>query len=144
MKNKINFLMLIGAIFFSGCASKIMESYVGKDIRMAMLDYGPPANAFDLGDGRRAFQWVRNSSYTTPTYISSNSYGYGHGTVYGNSYSSNFNANYNASAWVSTNTVITGGQTINSTCVYTAFAKWDKQRKTWIITGYKKPSLMCE
>jgi len=138
-------MILISLIFLiNGCASKIMESYVGKDIRMAMIDYGPPANAFDLGNGTRAFQWVKNSSYTTPTYISSNSYGSGYGNIYGNNYGSNFNANYNTSAWVTTNTVISGGRTIDSTCVYTIFSKWNSNRKAWIITGYKKPSLACE
>ena len=50
----------------TGCASQIMQGYVGKDVREVMLDYGAPANAFDMGDGRRAFQWVIGSSYTTP------------------------------------------------------------------------------
>ncbi|HET9067061.1 MAG TPA: hypothetical protein VFN28_00355, partial [Amaricoccus sp.] len=34
-----------------------MNSYVGKDITAAMVDYGPPAASFELPDGRSAFQW---------------------------------------------------------------------------------------
>ena len=144
MKRKIIGFLIVTIFILSGCASKIMQSYVGKDVRMAMVDYGPPQNAFDIGNGTRAFQWVMRSSYKTPTYISSNSYGSGYGNVYGTRYGSGFNATYNANAWVNTNTVITGGQTIHSKCVYTVFAKWSNERKGWIITGFKKPNLMCE
>jgi len=134
---KIKYLLsIILILILNNCASKIMQSYVGKDIRMAVLDYGPPSNAFDLGNGIRAFQWIQNKSYTTPTYISSNSYL--------NGYGNNFNNTYSRSAWINTNTVISGGQTINSSCVYTLLTKWDKNRKAWIITGYKQPNLMCE
>ena len=115
-------------LFVLGCASQIMKSYVGKDVREVMLDYGPPANPFDMGDGRRAFQWVINSSYTTPATATTtgtvNSYGY--------------------SSWINSNTMITGGQSINSRCVYTLFGKWSEDTNGWSITGFKKPNLMCE
>ena len=54
-------------VILSGCASQIMQRYIGQDAREVVVDYGPPANAMDMGDGRRAFQWVMDSSYTTPT-----------------------------------------------------------------------------
>ena len=111
-----------------GCASQIMQSYVEKDVRDVMLDYGPPANAFDMGDGRRAFQWVINSSYTTPAYATTT------GTV----------TNYGYSSWVTTNTQIHGGQAINSRCIYTLFARWNEARDGWKIIGFKKPNFMCE
>ena len=50
------FTTFIGILILSGCASQIMNSYVGNDVREVMVDYGTPANAFDMGDGRRAFQ----------------------------------------------------------------------------------------
>ncbi len=118
----------IAVTLLTGCASQIMNSYVGKDVREVMLDYGPPANAFDMGDGRRAFQWVMNSSYTTPTTATTT------GTV--NSYGS--------SSWVNSNTMITGGQTITSNCVYTLFGRWNENTSGWSVTEFKKPNLMCE
>jgi hypothetical protein len=93
-----------------------------------MVDYGPPANAFDMGDGRRAFQWVIGSSYTIPVTA--------HTTGMVNSYGPN--------SWVSTNTTITGGQTINSKCLYTLFGKWNDLSNGWVITEFRKPNLMCE
>ncbi len=150
MSKKLFFASSILSIllFISGCASKIMEGYIGKDVRMAVIDYGSPANAFDLGDGTRVFQWVMHKSYTTPTYVSSTGTATTTGSMYGNSYgygnTRRYNANYNATTWLNTNTVISGGQTIHSKCIYTIFAKWSQSRKSWIITSYKKPSLMCE
>jgi len=116
------------ATILCGCASMIMESYVGKDVREAVLDYGVPANAVDLGDGTRAFQWTMNSSYTMP--VTATTTGYATST--------------GPSAWVNTNTVISGGQTVNSSCTYTVLAKWNDPKKSWIISDYRKPRLMCE
>lgn len=115
-------------LLVSGCASQIMQSYIGKDIREVMIDYGQPANAFDMGDGRRAFQWVKHSSYTTPVTSTTN----GSVSVYG------------SNAWVNSNTVISGGQTINSSCAYTLFASWREATKGWVVVDFKKPNIMCE
>ncbi len=112
----------------AGCASQIMKSYVGKDVREIMIDYGPPAHAVDMGDGRRAFQWTKHNSIVTPTTASTT------GSV----------SQYVNSAWVNSNTVITGGQTLNVDCIYTMFATWDDARKGWIVAGYKTPKLDCQ
>lgn len=93
-----------------------------------MLDYGPPANAFDMGDGRRAFQWVIGSNYTTPVSATTT------GTV----------NTYGPTSWVNSNTMVTGGQTINSSCIYTLFARWNEEINGWFITDYRKPNVMCE
>jgi len=122
---------LIAVVFFlacAGCASQIMKSYVGKDVREVMLDYGAPANAFDMGDDRRAFQWVMDSSYTTPTQVNTT------GSV----------SAYGPTAWVNSNTTITGGQTITSRCAYTLFARWNSGREGWVVTDFKSPKLLCE
>ena len=95
---------------------------------MVMLDYGPPANAFDMPDGQRVFQWTQNVSYTTPVNV--------HTTGNVNAYGNN--------AWVNSNSVITGGQTVTDSCIYSLYADWDKKQKTWFITGFKKPNFMCE
>jgi len=120
--------ILLLAIFISGCASQIMKGYVGKDVREIMLDYGSPSNAFDMSDGRRAFQWVQDSSYTTPV----------NATTTGNV------STYGTTSWVNSNTTITGGQTINSKCLYTLFARWNEATNGWVVTDFKKPNLMCE
>lgn len=42
MKNILVITILLSLV---GCASQIMKSYIGKDIREVMLDYGSPSNA---------------------------------------------------------------------------------------------------
>jgi hypothetical protein len=42
------------------------RSYIGQDIRQVQLAYGPPADAIDLGNGVRAYQWTRVSLSSTP------------------------------------------------------------------------------
>lgn len=139
-KLKISLMLMSTLIILSGCASKIMQGFVGKDIREVVLDYGTPVNAMDMGNGTRAFQWKMTKSHTTPTHISSSS----RGTGYGSSYTYGRTTDYRMNAYVNTNTVITGGQTVDTSCLYTLFARWDKGRNGWIVTGFKKPKLMCE
>jgi hypothetical protein len=114
-------IVVLGVVTaLTGCASQIMKSYVGKDVREIMVDYGPPANAFDMGDGRRVFQWTKHNSIATPMTAT---------TTW---------------TWVNSNTLITGGQTLNVDCIYTMFATWDDARKGWIVAGYKTPKLDCQ
>lgn len=120
--------LIFSITVLTGCASQIMQAYVGKDVREVMLDYGAPANAFDMGDGRRAFQWVIGSSFTTPVTATTS----GRVNAIGNM------------AWVNSNTRITGGQTISSNCLYTLFGKWNESAQGWFVTDFKKPNLMCE
>jgi len=131
-------MLFLIASFLSGCASQILKSYIGKDIREVMLDYGPPTNAFDMGDGRRAFQWVMNRSYTTPTT-----------TTPINATTTGHISSYGVTSWINTNTTITGGQTIRgktikSKCVYTLFGRWNTNVKSWFISNFKKPNFRCE
>jgi hypothetical protein len=46
--------LLVLPLALVGCASQIMAGYVGKPITEPMLHYGPPANAVDLGENKRA------------------------------------------------------------------------------------------
>ena len=119
---------VIAIIGLSGCASKILKSYVGQDVRKVMLVYGKPSSIFNMGNGKRAFQWKNHSSYVMPTYTNTSGYLSRYGSY----------ATYNAY------TTTTGGQVVNSSCVYTLFAKWSKRRKAWTVTGFQKPSLSCE
>lgn len=137
---KINILSaLVTALFISlafltlaGCASQTMQGYVGKPIQAVMLDQGPPVNAFDMPDKTRVFQWAENHSYTTPIHVNT----YGRTTPIGTGNVAN--------TWMTSNSTIIGGQTFTSTCIYSLFTKWNKEEKTWYVTGFKKPDLSCE
>ncbi len=116
----------------AGCASQIIQNYIGQPIQSVMLEYGPPANAFDMPDKTRVFQWVMHQSYTTPVHVNT----YGNANIYGS-------GSY-ANAWMTSNSTITGGETINSKCVYSLYSRWNKKDKSYYVTGFKKPSIMCE
>ena len=111
----------------SGCATHIMKGYIGLDIREVVVDKGAPNNVFDMGDGRRAFQWVETDSYTTPPTVTTTSY----------------TQNIGSYSYTTSDSVVTPGQTSTWTCVYTMFAEWDEARKGWIVVDFKKPELMC-
>lgn len=109
----------VACLFVSGCASDIMESYIGRDITDVVLDYGPPSNVVELPDGRTAFQWIATNTYTTPTTTSIYGYGnYATATTY-------------------------GGTTSSYDCLYTLFARANGNN-SYTVTGFKKPSIMCE
>ena len=118
------FTCLVAVSVLASCASDIMGSYVGKSITEPMMDYGRPADVFDLGGGRRAFQWSINSSgfmpITTPSY----------GTIYG------------SNGWASVTTNSTSYMPYSQNCLYTLTAS--QKGNDWIVDGYRKPTMMCE
>lgn len=114
-----NALLMLAISLVAGCASEIMQGYVGRDITDVILDYGPPENVLELPDGRTAFQWTDTETYTAPATI--NAYNYGRYTT--------------ATAY--------GGQTSSWDCVYTFFAKPNPQ-ESYTVIGFKKPTLACE
>jgi len=130
---------LAGALGVSGCASSIMEGFVGQPLQMAMVRYGPPENVFDMPDGRRAFQWKMTSSgvvagsstttYSGNVYAPPGGLGAGGGTT-------TFN--------VKSRTTTTPAQVISHTCLYTMYATWNEGSKTWTFVGIEKPNFMCE
>lgn len=121
-------LLIIVALVLTSCASSEMKGYIGKSLQEVMVKRGPPANAFDMGDGRRAFQWVLNSTYRAPTNVQSS----------GNVYSYGNQANWTQK------TTITGGQPITNSCAYTMYGRWNESRTLWIMEGFEKPNFMCE
>jgi len=121
-------VVLFAALALGGCASSIMEGFVGDPLQTAMVRYGPPQNAFDMGDGRRAFQWSMTSSYTTPTQVTNTGNAYPIGNT----------------VWWTQNTQISGGQTFNSECIYTLYGSWDDSASVWRVTGFEKPDWTCE
>ena len=120
-------LVLCLAVLLAGCATSRLESYIGQDVRRAVIKNGEPANVMDMGNGVRAFQWAMDKSYTAPVMANS----YGSVSAYGN------NAYYNNS------TMVSGGQTSKWTCLYTLYAHWNEQAQGWIVEGFEKPDWNC-
>ena len=107
----------------AGCATDIMQGYVGKPIVEAELDYGRPSNIIELEDGRRAYQWNVDAGGIMPMT------NYNSGTVYGGGGFANYSG-------TSTTYV-----PYENNCIYTLFAT--KQGSTWVVTGFREPSLSC-
>ncbi len=112
----------------SGCASQIMEGYMNLPLTDAVLEYGQPNDAFDMGDGRRAFTWRFRHGYVVPGNVYANS------TMIGNS--------------VFTTVTAMSASSHSFDCAYTVFARKARNDvegpSAWMIVGYKKPSIMCE
>lgn len=117
-------IALTAALLVSGCASQIMEGYVGKSVQEPILDYGPPANVIRMNDGRRAYQWSMTNSGVLPMTTPSSA------TIYGSGGYAN----------------IVGQTTTyvpySNDCLYTLTAQ--ERDNDWIIDGYRKPRLACE
>lgn len=111
--------LLAATVLVASCASTILQGYVGRDIAEAVVELGPPSAAFDMPDGRRAFQWAIDSSYVMPTMTT--------GTAYG------------AGGMAFFNTQTSGGQVISSTCRYTLFA--EEVRGRWTVVDFAPPPI---
>lgn len=122
MKSSIAACALL--VLLSGCAADTMRGYVGQDIRAVELAYGPPANEIDLGDGTRAFQWSKTSVSTTPA-------------------SAVTTADKERKGSRTTRTQFTGGTQTVTNCLYTFLTAWDARRSSWVVTGFRQPSLDC-
>jgi hypothetical protein len=120
---------LITTLFVGGCVSDRFQNYGGQSIKDVMVDYGPPVNAFDMESGVRAFQWTMNSSYTTPTYINRQRM---------------LLDKEDRNSWTSTNETISGGDYVESSCLYTLFAIWSELRKGWIVSTQRPYRVTCK
>lgn len=118
----------LGVLVLTGCATSasIMESYKGKDVTDAILDYGAPSNIIEISEGKRIYQWGMNIKSHTPATS------YTNGSV--SSYTNNL-ANFNAV------TQHYGGYTSTNSCIYNLYA--EKVDSSWVVTGYKKPRRGC-
>lgn len=119
-------LLIAVAAMVAGCASSIMQGFVGQPIQQVALRYGPPSNVYDMPDGQRAFQWVRINSYTTPTQVNTTGSAFPIGNM----------------VWYSQNTTVTGGQPVRSECAYTLLARWNGD--AWIVASFVEPRLLCQ
>ncbi|WP_207063551.1 hypothetical protein [Motiliproteus sp. SC1-56] len=122
-------LCVLAATVLAGCASNMLEKYAGKDIREVMVDYGEPVSAFDLPDGRRAFQWVQNNSYQTPTRIIS--------------HRQPVDRKSDPGSWVSNQTTIFGGEIVESSCLYTLIGRWDESIDGWRVLEEDGGRMTC-
>lgn len=118
---------LCGVLLMAGCATQVMQGYVGRDIRDVMVRYGPPDNAFDMADGRKAYQWRMESSSVTPTYS----------TTEGRTRERHDGDRYQST------TITTGGDVSTTTCFYTLYATWDEAARGWTVVAYEKPGFEC-
>ena len=130
MRNIIKTFLVATLVALAGCASQQMKTYVGKDIQDVMVDYGKPDNEFNMPDGRRAFQWTKESTSESPRFVDTTETTQEH--------------RRHDDKYVESTTIIHGGETSHTKCVYTMFGTWDAARDTWVIVDFKKPSFACE
>lgn len=119
MKFLIAFILVLS---LSACSTQIMQSYVGKDITEAILDYGHPSSVIDLPDGTRAFQWQFTSTGFVPSTYTYSGYTYG---------------------GMTTGTIQSyGGYSYEQTCLYTLIGNKNSQN-SYTIINYREPTFMC-
>lgn len=107
----------------AGCASGILQSYVGKDVTEVAMDYGAPAGVMDLPDGRRAFMWQRTQAMVTPQ-----------------------TTNYSATAsgnWVTGSATTYGGNVSTWECTYTLIGQ-KNPAGSYTVVDFRRPRLDCE
>lgn len=115
-------------LLLSGCMSTELKRYIGMPIQEAAINYGTPTTMFDMPDGSRVFQWMKTTTYTMPTSITTT----GSAVPFG------------GSVWYAQNAQISGGQQIQSQCAYTLIANWSDTTKAWMVTSYRLPrQLVC-
>ena len=108
----------------TGCAADKMRSYIGHDIRSVELDYGPPSNQIDLGDGSRAFQWSKISVNTTPATAVTTT-------------------DKDRKGRKTTQTQFVGGDQSVTRCLYTFITARGPVGDSWIVTAIREPSFDC-
>ena len=138
--NKMILASVAMLAMLGGCASEIMKGYVGKDITEAVLDYGQPTNYLDMQNGQRAFQWTYSAMTTTPTYVTGQSNS--NGLLIGNQMGSSSMFSHNGT--ITSSAVAFGGNSYETRCIYTLFAKKGKNDGEWIVTGFRTPKFSCE
>ena len=108
----------------TGCASDIMQTYLGQPLEAAMARYGPPDASFDLPDGRRAYQWAEVSTTVSPGYAVTRTRRDGGGGS-------------------ATRTELSPPTTSVSRCFYTMYARQDPATRGWVFDSFEPPALGC-
>lgn len=141
----INLISVVASgLILSACASQIMAEYEGQTLVEPILDYGPPAQAFDVGDDRRAFTWVMTQTGTSPGYATTqgNVSTQFSGSTVGNSVQGSSSSIFDAT------TTYVPPQNFQKTCRYTLYAtpmvENADEPNDWKVVGYRTPQLMCQ
>ncbi len=117
-------MVVLAIVGTSGCASAIMQSYVGKPMTDPVLDYGQPSGAFDMDPTTRAFVWTMTRGRTVPGYV------YRAGGVWG------------------TTAIVQPPTDVMQSCRYALYARRAANGLNgpagWIVTGYRTPLRACE
>ncbi len=126
-------LMPILVFFVSACTSshEKLATYVGQDIQQVVAEFGYPNVAFDMGDGRRDFQWTVKMSTTRPAQAISR------GAV------TNPADLFDPELEMTRIAPMYRGQPVAAECYYTMITQWNDNSKLWIVTGYQKPRSGC-
>ncbi len=116
---------LVLAAMLMGCAPPVLDKYMGRPILDPMLDFGKPAEVFDLPDGRRAYQWEvsRQATRPSPRPVIGVGIGVGRG------------------GWGNVTTIGTSYETYTKSCRYTLIAT--RRGTGWIVTEQRRPAPGC-
>ena len=118
------------SMLLASCVSTHMKQFIGKDIHYVMVDSGAPVNEFDMGDGRRAYQfyWGGGTMVLPQTTTQQ-------GSVSVTGSTGQFN---------STTVTNPGGVFSSPGCLITYFARQNKETGGWIVEDISYPSgLVC-
>lgn len=131
MRSVFSTLVVVATALTTGaCVSTHMKRYIGKDVRYIVLDDGQPENVMDMPDGLRAFQFRwGGGAYQVPKTTTTD----GQIQLVGNS------------VYYSEKKLESGGAIMESPgCRITYFAKWDQEKKGWIVVRISYPKkLVC-
>lgn len=122
--------LVICAITAAGCVSTHMKQFIGKDIREVIMVSGPPINAFDLPEGRRAFQYRFGGGQLVQPTVSTES-----GTA----------IVFNNQAWYEKQTITKPSRVVEiEGCLISYIASFDEQKDGWIVEDIRYPKqLVC-
>ena len=126
-------LIFIMVFLITGCGTshEKLTSYVDQDIQQVVSDFGNPNVAFDMGNGRRDFQWTIKQLSARPSQAISRG-----------ALTSPIDM-FDPDIGMDTITPMYAGQPVAAECYYTMITQWDDSRKTWIVKNYKKPRTGC-
>lgn len=110
------------AVAVAGCASDIMQGYVGRDITAVIANYGEPHRRFQMPDGRIAYQWRITEINADPGEIE---------------YTQERNGTR-----VTGHIISYDGFATTDTCFYTFYTSTTGYGAR--ITGFEEPSFECE
>lgn len=123
--------LVIGfAVTATSCVSTHMKQFIGQDIREVIMVNGQPIDAFDLADGKRAFQYRFGGGQLVQPSVSTES-----GTA----------IRFKNQAWFEKQTITKPSRVVElEGCLISYIAWFDEQKNSWIIEDIRYPKqLVC-